>query len=137
MYLALQGNIGLGKAIEYFTSHQISISIPLNDTQKYDLIVDMNGVLSRVSVKTSRNLKPSGTYEVKLLNTGGSSGKCKTRPFEKASCDYVFILTGDDKIYLIPSLAIEGSNSITVGKKYTEHEVFIKPFSSFIENLEG
>lgn len=37
--------MGLGKAIEYFTSHQISISLPLNDTQPYDLIADFNGKL--------------------------------------------------------------------------------------------
>ena len=38
MYQALQGNVGLGKAIEYFTSHSIPVCIPLNDTQKYDLV---------------------------------------------------------------------------------------------------
>ena len=37
--------MGLGKAIEYFTSHQISISLLLNDTQPYDLIADFNGKL--------------------------------------------------------------------------------------------
>ena len=38
VYLSLQGNMGLSKAIDYFTSHQIPIAIPMNDTQKYDLI---------------------------------------------------------------------------------------------------
>ena len=50
LYHSIQGNIGLGKAIEYFTSNNITVAIPLNDTQKYDLIVDFNGKLQRVSV---------------------------------------------------------------------------------------
>ena len=32
------GIVGLGKAIEYFTSYNITVALPLNDTQPYDLI---------------------------------------------------------------------------------------------------
>lgn len=136
MYLALQGNIGLGKAIEYFTSHQISVALPLNDTQKYDLIADFNGRLQRISVKTSRNCTQYGTYVIQLRNCGGSSGKGIVRPFDKTSCDYIFALTGDDKLYLIPSERIEAVNSITVGKKYTEFQVETKKFSDFSEEIK-
>ena len=136
MYLSLQGNIGLGKAIEYFTSLQYPVSIPLNDTQKYDLIVDMNGELKKISVKTSRNKTQYGTYTVNLRNCGGASGKGKVRPFDNTSCDYIFILTGNDKLYLIPTNIINSTNAINVGKKYTEYEVKIKAFSTFVEDLE-
>lgn len=136
MYLSLQGNIGLGKAIEYFTSLQYTVSIPLNDTQKYDLVADINGKLKRVSVKTSRNKTQYGTYAVNLRNCGGASGKGKVRPFDKTSCDYIFVLTGDDKLYLIPTEVIDSVNSINVGKKYTEYEVKVKAFSTFVEDLE-
>ena len=131
MYLSLQGNIGLGKAIEYFTSHEIPISIPLNDTQKYDLIIDENGKLSRVSVKTSRYMNSQTSYTVLLKNCGGSSGKSKIRPFDNKSCDYVFILTGNDRMYLIPSNKILAKNAVTVGNKYTEFEVKNRKFSEF------
>lgn len=82
MYQALQGNIGLGKAIEYFTSHSIPVCIPLNDTQKYDLVVDIDGNLSRVSVKTTRYKDAKSSYRVELKNSGGSSGKGKIRKFD-------------------------------------------------------
>ena len=140
VYLSLQGNMGLSKAIDYFTSHQISIALPMNDTQKYDLIADFNGGLQRISVKTSRNKSEYGTYSVGLRNTGGSSGNIKTRPFDNTTCDYLFILTGDDKIYLIPSKIIDAKNAITVGKKYTEYEVHIKTLSQYakeIKEMEG
>jgi hypothetical protein len=34
------GNIGLGEAIAYFTGAMMTVSVPLNDSQPYDLIVD-------------------------------------------------------------------------------------------------
>ena len=133
MYLSLQGHVGLGKAIEYFTSHSIPVSIPLNDTQKYDLIIDDNGILSRISVKTSRYKDSKSSYVVLLKNCGGSSGKSKIRPFDNTSCDYVFVLTGNNKMYLIPSNQILAKNSISVGNKYTEFEVKSKPFNEFAQ----
>ena len=39
-YKSHQGNFGLGAAIAYYTSQCIPISIPLNDTQGYDLVID-------------------------------------------------------------------------------------------------
>lgn len=136
MYLSLQGNLGLSKAIDYFTSHGITVCIPLNDTQKYDLVADFNGGLQRVSVKTSRFEGKYGGYNILLKNCGGSSGKSKVRHFDNSTCDYVFVLTGDDKIYLIPSSKIEAKSSIVVGNKYTEYEVAIKQFSSFAEEIK-
>lgn len=35
-----KGNTSLGMAIAYFSSHGYTVSIPLNDTQDYDLIVE-------------------------------------------------------------------------------------------------
>lgn len=140
MYQSLQGNIGFSKAIDYFTSHGYTVSIPLNDTQKYDLIVDIDGELSRVSIKTSRNKGVSGAYSVQLRNTGGggaNGGKVRQVNFDNSSCDKLFIYTGNDDIYLIPSNEITAINAISVGNKYTEFKVKIKPFSEWInDNVE-
>ena len=131
MYQSIQGNLGFGKAVEYFTSHGITVAIPLNDTQKYDLIADFNGGLQRVQVKTSRYSRNGISYEVMLKNCGGTSKGSKIRPFDNTSCDYVFIVTGNDKTYLIPCETISATNTITVGNKYTEFEVFSLPLSEF------
>ena len=138
VYQSIQGNIGLGKAISYFVSNKIPISIPLNDTQKYDLVAEINGKLQKVSVKTSRNShKNSTSYSVQLRNTGGSSGKNKVRLFDKNDIDYLFIYTADNKMYLIPSEIITVKNAITVGIKYTEYLVNEKSFSDFANDLEN
>ena len=135
VYLSLQGNMGLSKAIDYFTSHQIPIAIPMNDTQKYDLIADFNGGLQRISVKTSRQKCSTSGYTVGLRNTGGASGVSKVRPFDNTSADYLFILTAADKMYLIPTNVITAINSIVVGNKYSEYEVFIKSLSEYAAEI--
>ena len=131
MYQSIQGNLGFGKAIEYFTSHNITVALPLNDTQKYDLIADFNGGLQRVQVKTSRYTRNNTSYEVMLKNCGGTSKGSKIRPFDNTTCDYVFVLTGNNKMYLIPTVEITATNTITVGNKYSEFEIFSLPLSDF------
>ena len=133
MYQSLQGNLGLGKAIQYFTSQGITVALPLNDTQKYDLIADFNGKLQRISVKTSRSTKNGISFGVQLRNTGGSSGNWKTRLFDKDSCDYVFVYTVNEELYLIPTNIIEATNTITVGPKYKDYLVSSKTFEKFIQ----
>ena len=137
MYLSLQGNMGLGKAIEYFTSHQIPISIPINDTQPYDLVADINGKLSKIQVKTTRHTLTNGqSYEVQLRNTGGNrTGSTRVVPFDNSSCDYVFVYTGAEKLYLIPADKITSTTAISVGIKYKEYEVFSKKLLEFINEI--
>ena len=132
MYLSMQGNLGLGKAIEYFTSHSIPVAIPLNDTQKYDLIADFNGKLQRISVKTSRATENGKSFAVQLRNTVGISCNNKIRPFDNESCDYLFIYTINEEYYLIPSKEVTAINSINVGPKYYDYLVEIKTFAEFI-----
>lgn len=135
MYLSLQGNMGLGKAIEYFTSNQIPIAIPLNDTQPYDLIADFNGGLQRIQVKTTRYSDNNGkTYKVQLRNCGGNkTGKARAVLFNNKTCDYLFVYTAAEKIYLIPSKEIKVVNSMSIGKKYDKYEVGNKTLLDFIE----
>lgn len=122
-YKSMQGNVGLGRAIAYFTTIGYPILLPLNDTQKYDLVVDINGVLSRVQVKTCANIKASGSYEVALKNSGGSSGVNKTRHFDNTSCDLLFVLLSDETMLLVPTKEIDSKSTWNITQdrrdKYT------------------
>ena len=46
-----KGNSGLGMAIAYFSTKGYTVSIPLNDTQDYDLVLEKDGHLKMVQVK--------------------------------------------------------------------------------------
>lgn len=121
-YKSHQGNIGLGQAIAYFTSIGVPVLLPLNDTQKYDLVVDWNG-LKRISIKTTKQLNKNHKYfVVGLRNTGGSSGKSIIRKFNNEDCDYVFVYTYSNQRYLIPSKEID-VNTITLTSKWDKYSV--------------
>lgn len=131
MYQSLQGNYGLGEAIAYFTTHKTPVCIPLNDTQKYDLVVDIDGELKRVQVKTTKYEVRPGVFQVMLKNAGGSSKGSTLRYFDKESCDLLFILCGNGDMYLIPIDAVDSSTTLNLGKKYELFKVEKVPFSDF------
>ena len=117
-YKSHQGNLGLGAAIAYYTSKCITVALPLNDTQGYDLIIDDNG-LKRVQVKTTKYKQAGGEYyTVQLGNTGGSSGKSKIRKFDNNKSDLLFIITIEGDIYEIPTNVITSGRMITLNSKY-------------------
>lgn len=118
-----QGNIGLGRAIAYFVEAGYIVSIPLNDCQKYDLIVENGGILQRVQVKTSAFQQNKSSWTVQLRTTSANTKAYTARPFDKTSCDLLFILTDDMSMYCIPTKQINAVNSITVGNKYQEYRV--------------
>lgn len=123
-YKSHQGNLGLGRAIAYYTSNCIPVLIPLNDTQKYDIAIDKNG-LKRVSIKTTQHLTKSNHYEVLLKNCGGASGQSKIRYFDNSTCDILFILTIKGDMYEIPSNEIMSKSTLTLTDKWDKYKVFL------------
>ena len=121
-YKSHQGNLGLGAAIAYYTSQCIPISIPLNDTQGYDLVID-DGTLKRVQVKPTKSQTKFGDYIVQLRNTGGSSGKSVVRLFDNLSCDILFITTRSGDKYQIPALEVKSKATITLNSSYDKYKV--------------
>lgn len=111
-----QGDIGVGIAIAYFVVNEYTVSIPLTDSQPYDLIVeDKNGKLSRIQVKTTSFKGKSGYYFVSLTIKGGNrTSKGKIKEFDPTEVDYIFIVTDTEEKYLIPSFTC--NNSITLNK---------------------
>jgi len=102
-----QGNIGLGYAIAWFTSQNHTVSIPLNDSQEYDLLVDFSGDIKKIQVKTVKTLRATGTYKVELRTKS-----TQTKYFTSSQVDYLFALTSDGSQYLIPRQFITTKRSI-------------------------
>ena len=123
-YKSHQGNVGLGRAIAYYTSKGIPVLLPLNDTQKYDIVVEKDDKLQKVSIKTTQSLNKTNTYyQVQLKNSGGSSGKSIVRNFDNTSCDIVFIVTITGTMYEIPSVNINSASSLVLTPKWDEYIV--------------
>ncbi len=118
-----KGRVGLSLAIAYFGCNGYTVSIPLNDTQDYDLIIDKNSILNRVSVKyTGRDF--NGVFEVSLRSMGGS-GKQYYGNFGDSSADLLFIVTGNNTLYLIPKEKITTKSNFRLNENWKDYIVKI------------
>ena len=116
----MQGNVGLGKAIAHFTQKGYVISIPLNDSQDYDLIVEYEGNLHKVQVKTVYAKSTSGFYRVEL-RTRTSRGTDKN--FGDSNSEFLFILTDCGDSYLIPVAEIVAKTALTLNADCHKYKV--------------
>lgn len=117
-----KGNTSLGIAIAYYTSNGYTVSIPLNDTQDYDLIVDKNNKLKKVQVKSTACKTKYGNYQVALKSCGGTNGKTYKTVIE-TDVDELFILTEELGIYIIPIKEINNKSTLNICKQYEMYRV--------------
>lgn len=119
-----QGDVGMGIAIGWFAQNEYTVCIPLTDSQDYDLIVERDGVLERVQVKTTSYKTPYDNYKVELRVKGGNkSGTGKTKNFDCSKVESVFIVTQDNEKYYIPTVGLNNCSSITLGEQYKKYKV--------------
>lgn len=110
-----QGDVGTGYAITYFLTNGYTVSIPMSDSQTYDLVVEKGGKFKRVQCKTSFKKNKHGIYQVELRTVSNTRGKqFEIRKPSKKNFDLLFVTDGDGKMYLIPSLEVDGSNCISL-----------------------
>ena len=119
-----KGNSGLGMAIAYFTKNGYTASIPLNDTQDYDLVIEKNNILKTVQVKATGCKTKYGVYQVALKSCGGTKGDTYKTLIE-TKVDYLFILTGDKKMYFIPCDKICNKSTLNLSNEYLNYKVKI------------
>ncbi len=120
----IQGNVGVGIAIAWFMNAGYDVSIPVTDSQDYDLVIGVGNDLKSVQVKTTYYQTPTGNYQATLRVVGGNrSGTGKVKHFDPQAVDYVFIVTDANEKYFIPSHEIETRRSITLCGKYDKYLV--------------
>jgi hypothetical protein len=119
-----QGDVGLAHAIAHFASLGATVSIPLTDSQDYDLVVDAEGRLMRVQVKTTRFRNANGIYTAQLATNGGNqSWTGVVKHFDPAKVDCLFVLTEAGTRYVIPAVDVSCRWTISLGKKYARFVV--------------
>ena len=119
-----QGDIGVAKAIYIYTVLGYTVSIPNTDNAKYDLIVEKNGKLNRVQVKTTSFKTKYGIYQAMLKTSGGNqSWNGEVGKIYKENVDLVFILSEDGIAYEFPSEILDGSSTVNLGKDKEQFRV--------------
>ena len=117
-----QGTVGLGIAIQELVKKGYVVSLPINDSQEYDLIFE-NGKMNRVSVKTTSYKLKSGHYNFNLSTKGGNRSYSTIKKFNNNNCEYVFVVTGDETKYLIPSSEINSKNTLTLYSPLDKYKI--------------
>lgn len=115
-----RGNIGMGYAIAKLTELGYNISIPITDSQDYDLIADLVGVLLKVQVKTTSYKDKKSEYYMVALRTKTYN---KLKSFTDSDCDLLFVLTESGQMYLIPKNEIKVRNGLTLTTEFDKYSV--------------
>lgn len=114
----VKGTVGVGHAIGYFTRKGIVVSIPLNDSQPYDLIIDMEGELKKVQVKTSTS------DSIALRTMGGNQSYHTAKMFDHKSSDFVYGLLDSGESWLVPTNAFTNKTALKLtDKKYDQYKL--------------
>lgn len=101
-----KGRAGMALAIAYFGSNGYTISIPMNDTQWYDLVIEKDGIFQTVQCKATG----SKQNEIYLRSCGGTNGGTYDNVLNHA-VDYLFCLDQSGNMYVIPVDDIKNYNS--------------------------
>ncbi len=117
-----KGNSGLGMAIAYFTTNGYVVSIPLNDTQDYDLVIEKDGILKTIQVKSTNCKTKYGNYQVALKSCGGTKGRTYKTLID-TKIDFLFVLNEKLEMYLIPKDKISNKSTLNLCDKYIKYKV--------------
>jgi hypothetical protein len=112
-----QGLLGLTDAIGWFGRQGWAVSLPLIDSQPYDLVVDDGATLHRVQVKTTTRRARSGSFMVQVCTRGGNRSFQTTKSFDPTSCDLLYVLTDTRDRYLIPAAEVRARHTLTLGQR--------------------
>lgn len=118
-----RGDIGLGMAIGVLTAKGATVSLPLTDSQDYDLIVDLDGALQRVQVKTV-SYHRHGYFQVNLACRGGNRSKnAATKKNSGMAYDLFFVVTENGDCYLIPKSQLTAEYSFALTEEWDTYRV--------------
>jgi len=112
-----KGNTGLGIAIAYYSANGYTVSIPLNDTQDYDFIVDKDNILKKIQVKATSCKTKYNKYQVALKSCGGTKGGTYKTVVD-TNIDEVFIVTDSLELFRIPIEVIKNKATLNLCEKY-------------------
>lgn len=112
-----QGDLGEARAVYELVKLGYMLSKPMHVHLPYDFIAEKDDILYRVQVKTSGHMlrKTTQVYQVQLCSTGGNRLVNTRTHFDSTKIDLLFVMTTDDRCWLIPANNITSKTVINVG----------------------
>jgi hypothetical protein len=124
MHWRRQGDLGELSAMEWFASKGALVCVPLGHSPDFDFVAVMDERLLRVQVKTCIAVRKERWTVCVCTRGGNQSWNGIVKRFSSVRCDYLFVVVGDGRRWCIPSRALAGGTSVTLGgPKYADFEV--------------
>lgn len=106
------GAIAVAKAIAWFTENGYNVSVPVSETQRYDLIVEKGSICYRVETKSSI----TDTVDLRTLG-GNQSWGGVSKKISTDDADLLFATTNSG-LFLIPVFLLEGRSTIKPTERF-------------------
>jgi PD-(D/E)XK nuclease superfamily protein len=120
-----QGDRGELSAALWFGARGASVFMPLfHNNPDFDLIADWGEGVKRIQVKTSTYFN-NGRWGITLCTRGGNrSWSGLVKRLDPTRYDYLFVLVGDGRRWLIPAAGVDGGSGVCLGgPKYARYEI--------------
>ena len=111
-----KGRAGLSLAISYFSLNWYTVSLPLNDTQWYDLIIEKDGIFQTVQCKFTATKDNA----IILKSNGGTKGQTYDSVLNH-QLDYLFCANENLDMWLIPLTDLKQSGNTKAIKLRKEY----------------
>jgi hypothetical protein len=119
-----RGDLALGTTIHYYMTQGFEVCLPIGDKRAYDLIVEKEGLVSRVQVKYAGLYPAKNKCYVGLRITGGNQSYHYARKYDEKAFDTLFVYTERGKRYSIPWSEVTARSEISIeNAKYQKYEV--------------
>ena len=103
-----KGRAGMSMGIAYFGANGYTVSIPLNDTQWYDFIIEKDGIFQTVQCKATG----SKDNVISLRSCGGTNGGAYDTVINNP-VDLLFCLDKELNMYVIPVEELRRVNRVS------------------------
>ena len=112
-----KGNVGELLVMLKASERGYTVCVPYGDNDRYDLVLDLNGVFSRVQVKyiTPVNGKITLQTWTVIHNKDGTGPKYKRCRYSSADVDlFAVVNASTHEVYMIPTTEIEHLSAVTL-----------------------
>lgn len=124
-----KGRAGMSIGIAYFGANGYTVSIPLNDTQWYDFIVEKDGIFQTVQCKATG----SKDNTISLKSCGGTKGASYDTVINHPT-DLLFCLDKEQNMYVIPikEIGLTNSSTLALRKEPTKNNQGIQTYKYLV-----
>ncbi len=125
-----KGNLAVASAIKHYVSTGYTVSIPLSNTAKYDLVVERGGEFQAIQCKYAGYEGNQGIFSAPLYVSGGNRSAGNRRlKYQQTDFDVLFVLCANGRAYAIPFQEVVNQTTINVGResKWSKWEQYFLP----------